>query len=64
MDNIGEGERFAALPLFVAVIECGSFAAAGRKLGLSKSAVSKRILQLEARLGVRLLQRAPPGVCI
>ena len=57
MDNIGEGERFAALPLFVAVIECGSFAAAGRKLGLSKSAVSKRILQLEARLGVRLLQR-------
>ncbi|MGR2681081.1 LysR family transcriptional regulator [Chromobacterium haemolyticum] len=57
MDNTDESERFAALPLFVAVIECGSFAAAGRKLGLSKSAVSKRVSLLEARLGVRLLQR-------
>lgn len=48
---------FGAIPIFVAVIENGSFSAAARTLGISKSAVSKRITQLEQHLGVRLLHR-------
>ncbi|MCE9687917.1 LysR family transcriptional regulator [Shewanella sp. AS16] len=50
-------EHFSALPLFVTVVECGSFSAAGSKLGISKSAVSKRISQLEIGLGAQLLYR-------
>lgn len=50
--------EFSAIPVFVAVVECGSFSKAGEKLGTSKSAVSKRITQLEQRLGVRLFQRS------
>jgi DNA-binding transcriptional LysR family regulator len=43
--------------VFVAVIENGGFSAAARALGVSKSAVSKRINQLESHLGMRLLHR-------
>lgn len=50
-------DHFSALPIFVSVVECGSFSAAGQKLGLSKSAISKRITQLEQHLGIQLLQR-------
>lgn len=49
--------NFAAIPVFVAVVECESFSAAARRLGITKSAVSKRIAQLENSLGVQLLQR-------
>jgi DNA-binding transcriptional LysR family regulator len=42
---------------FARVVEAASFSAAARQLGLSRAAVSKRILQLEADLGVRLLNR-------
>ncbi len=48
----------SVIPVFVAVVENGGFAAAGRELGVSKSAVSKRITQLEARLGAQLLLRS------
>ncbi len=50
-------EAFGAIPVFVGVVENGGFSAAARTLGISKSAVSKRINQLEAHLGVRLLHR-------
>ncbi len=50
-------EGFGAIPVFVAVVENGGFSAAARTLGISKSAVSKRINQLEKQLGVRLLHR-------
>jgi DNA-binding transcriptional LysR family regulator len=53
----GDMETFNAIPVFVVVVEAGGFSAAARKLGLSKSAVSKRITQLENQLGVRLLHR-------
>ncbi len=48
----------SSIPVFVAVVENSGFAAAARKLGVSKSAVSKRITQLEARLGAQLLHRS------
>ncbi|WP_163135200.1 LysR family transcriptional regulator [Agarivorans sp. Alg241-V36] len=50
-------EGFAAIPVFVAVVEHGGFSPAARSLGISKSAVSKRINQLEQQLGVKLLHR-------
>ncbi|WP_322069635.1 LysR family transcriptional regulator [Paraburkholderia bannensis] len=43
---------------FVAVVDCGSFAAAARELGVPRSTVSARVAALEARLGVRLLRRS------
>jgi len=49
--------EFNIIPVFIAVVESGGFSPAARKLGISKSAVSKRITQLESRLGVRLLYR-------
>ena len=45
------------LVIFVKVVETRSFTAAGRLLGLPKSTVSRKIAQLEERLGERLLQR-------
>jgi DNA-binding transcriptional LysR family regulator len=39
------------------VVEAGGFAAAGRLLGIPKSRLSRRIAELEERLGARLLQR-------
>jgi len=51
------GSEFAELKAFAAVIERASFARAAEHLGLSPSALSQTIRQLEARLGVRLLNR-------
>jgi len=50
--------QISAIPVFTAVIEYGSFSKAADKLGISKSAVSKRISALEAQLGVKLLHRS------
>jgi DNA-binding transcriptional LysR family regulator len=43
---------------FVQVVDHGGFAAAARATGMQKSKLSRRILQLEERLGVRLLNRS------
>ena len=45
------------LLFFAEVVDRGGFAAAGRALNLPKSKLSRRVAELEARLGVRLLQR-------
>ena len=45
------------LALFAAVADHGGFAAASRALDVPKSRLSRRVAALEARLGVRLLQR-------
>jgi len=49
--------RFDELHTFVAVVEAASFSAAAERLGLAKSAVSRRISELEGRLGAQLLNR-------
>ena len=46
---------FEDMRLFCQVMESGSFTAAAEQLGLSKQFVSRRLIQLEDRLGVRLL---------
>ena len=46
------------LQFFAIVVEHGGYAAAERALGIPKSRLSRRITQLEADLGVRLLQRS------
>lgn len=51
MDRLSEMEAFAM------VIDQGGFTDAARKLGISKSAVSKQVSALETRLGARLLNR-------
>lgn len=51
MDRLTEMEAFAT------VVDLGGFTDAARKLGISKSAVSKHVSALESRLGARLLNR-------
>ncbi len=44
--------------VFVKVVEAGSFVGAARVAGIPKSTIARRIDELEAQLGVRLLQRS------
>ena len=47
----------AAYVAFAAVVEEGSLAAAARRLGSSKTAVSRYVARLEALAGVKLVNR-------
>ncbi|WP_085025478.1 LysR family transcriptional regulator [Ensifer aridi] len=55
-------DRQEAMTVFLAVVEEGDFSAAARRLRMTPSAVSKIIGRLEARLGVRLLQRSTRSI--
>ncbi|UXH80164.1 LysR family transcriptional regulator [Roseateles amylovorans] len=44
--------------VFVQVVRSGSFAETARRLGIPPNTLSRRVQQLEARLGTRLLQRS------
>ena len=50
-------DRLRGVAEFVEVVDAGSFAAAGERLGVTRSAMAKIVDRLEQRLGVRLLQR-------
>ena len=50
-------DRLAEMEAFLAVVDHGGFTDAARKIGVSKSAISKHVSSLEARLGARLLNR-------
>lgn len=61
-------DKFAAIKSFVCAVEKGSFAAAARELGYSRSQINRLVLGLEDELGVQLLNRTtrsisltPPG---
>lgn len=51
-------DRFHLMNVFVAVAEAESFAAAARRLRLSPPAVTRAVVALEERIGVRLLTRS------
>ena len=51
-------DRFQVVESFVRVAQSGSFTKAAMQLGLSRAMMSRRIMDLEARLGVRLLNRS------
>src|SRR5215469_12164560 len=53
-----------SLALFAQVVRLRSFSAAARESGIAKSAVSRRVAQLEDRLGVRLLLRSTRAVSV
>jgi len=50
--------RSGEMEVFARVVELGGFSAAARALRMSPSAVSKLVARLEARLGVRLINRS------
>ncbi|QOZ10941.1 LysR family transcriptional regulator [Bradyrhizobium sp. CCBAU 51765] len=54
---VDKADRARELEVFCAVIDGGSFSAAGRALGLTPSAVSRTLDRIEQRLGARLLLR-------
>ncbi|MEE4460837.1 LysR family transcriptional regulator, partial [Azotobacter chroococcum] len=53
MDN-----RAGEMQVFVRVVETGSFSEAARQLLASPSTISKLVLRIEQRLGVRLFERS------
>jgi len=57
-------DRARELEVFAAVAQGGSLSAAGRALGLTPSAVSRRIDRIEARLGVRLMLRTTRAIML
>ncbi len=50
-------DRLSEMEAFICVVDQGGFTDAARKMGVSKSAVSKHVSALETRLGARLLNR-------
>ncbi len=57
-------DRLAAIQVFSQVVESGSFAKAAERLGLSTSAASRHIAELEAHLQTRLLNRTTRRVSL
>ena len=50
-------DKLDAMNAFAKVVAAGSYAEAARRLGLTRSAVSKAVMELEQLLGARLLDR-------
>ena len=56
--------RFVEMETFVQVVESGSISGAAIRLDTAKSAVSRRLAELEARLGVTLLNRTTRRIAL
>ena len=57
-------DRLDVIATFVRVAELASFTAAAAALGISRTVASDRVMQLEARLGVKLLNRTTRRVSL
>ncbi len=55
-------DKLICMNAFVNVVETGGFTSAGKKLGISKTLISKYVAQLEDHLDVLLLQRTTRSV--
>jgi DNA-binding transcriptional LysR family regulator len=60
--RIGRRVRLRDLHVLFAVVQCGSMAKAATQLGVTQSAISQVIADLEHTLGVQLLDRSSRGV--
>src|SRR5260370_21667215 len=61
-DRIGRRLNPHDLHIFMAVVEHGNMARAADSLAISRPVVARTIADLEQALGVRPLDRSPPGV--
>lgn len=57
-------DRFVALRVFCKVVEEGNFAAAAQQTGMSRSAISKNVRELEEHLGTTLVRRTTRAVSL
>lgn len=57
-------DRFESMSAFVAVAKSGGFSAAARAIGIPLPTISRRVADLEAELGVRLLHRSTRQVVL
>lgn len=51
-------DRLASFEVLVAIVDCGGFARAAERLGMSPTMVSTHLARLETRLGTRLIHRS------
>jgi molybdate transport repressor ModE-like protein len=63
-DRIGRRVKLRDLHILMTIADTGSMAKAAAKLGISHPAVSKTISDVEATLGVRLLDRGTQGAVL
>src|SRR6202008_5123147 len=59
-----DGRLLGGISVLAAVVETGNFVRAAETLGLTPSGVSRAVARLEARVGVRLLDRTPRAVSL
>src|SRR5258708_16937757 len=59
-----DGRLLGGISVLAAVVETGNFVRAAEALGLTQSGVSRAVARLEARVGVRLLDRNPRAVSL
>ncbi len=59
-----DGRMISNVGVLAAIVEGGSFARAADALGLSRSGVSRALSRLEAKMGVRLLDRTTRAVAL
>src|SRR5258708_14377611 len=59
-----DGRLLGGISVLAAVVETGNFVRAGEALGLTQSGISRAVARLEARIGVRLLDRTPRAVSL
>src|SRR5580704_8037791 len=59
-----DGRLLGGISILAAVVETGNFVRAAEALGLTQSGISRAVARLEARVGVRLLDRTPRAVSL